>query len=87
MPVVLREQLYEYVFVNILRIVDWSVCDFETFRSTLLETIELAACWAKLPAHIWTDYAAETTSALAAKPRTLSGEEIVAVQDFVESGL
>src|ERR1035441_7625693 len=46
----LKERLYAYIYENILRLVLWSVCDFETFRSDLLECVETSACWAKLPA-------------------------------------
>jgi hypothetical protein len=78
-----RESVYEYIRHNILRLIDWSICDFETFRSELLEMVEISACWATLPAVQWLDYAAETSGI--GKPRELSLEEIAKVQEVVES--
>jgi hypothetical protein len=81
----MREQLYEYIITNILRIVEWSVLDFETFRTDLMETIELSACWAKVAPHVWLDYAKETTTAFATELRELSSEEIVLVRQAAEN--
>jgi hypothetical protein len=85
MGTTLRDRLYEYIVENILRLVDWSVLDFETFRADLLKTVELSWAWNKLEPHIWLDYAAETSSAFATQPRKLSDEEIEMVREVVES--
>ena len=81
LPPAIREQLYAYIWENILRLVTWDVCTFETFRSDLLETVELSAAWATLQPHIWLDYAKETTSVFAKEPRVLSDEEIQEVEE------
>ena len=80
-----RKQLWDYILQNILRLIPWEVYSYEDFKSTLIEGIELASCWSKLPAHIWLGYARETTGAFAKEPRILSEEEIASCEQVVRS--
>jgi hypothetical protein len=80
-----RAQLWDYILTNILKLIPWDVYAYDDFKSTLLEGVELAACWSRLPAHVWLNYAQETSCVFAKEPRTLSDEEKVICEQVVRN--